>query len=167
MLSQLPSVCLALGHTDSNNNLVHALYTGPDAELAQCTRNLLCPQTKKPHVMTITLAAAGSSSVRVAALGGKTDAGALSGSGVSGSCLVEWQLLRDGSEELCNVLGGLGGGLKEEEAGFARVGFGVGSGDGALVGLLGDEIQLVSGQSDNDILVGLALEFLDPGLGLV
>lgn len=45
--------------------------------------------------------------------------------------------------------------------------FGVGGGDGALVGFLGDEIELVSGKSNDDVLVGLTLQFLDPSLRLV
>ena len=45
--------------------------------------------------------------------------------------------------------------------------FGVGGGDGALVGFLGDEIELVTGKSDDDILVGLTLKLLDPSLGFV
>lgn len=45
--------------------------------------------------------------------------------------------------------------------------FGVGGGDSALVGFLGDEIELVTGKSDDDILVGLTLKLLDPSLGFV
>jgi hypothetical protein len=40
-------------------------------------------------------------------------------------------------------------------------------GDGALVGGFGDEIELVSSQGDDDVLVSLALEFLYPGLRLI
>jgi hypothetical protein len=35
--------------------------------------------------------------------------------------------------------------------------FGIGSGDGALVGFFGDEIELVSGKGNDDVLVGLTL----------
>jgi hypothetical protein len=45
--------------------------------------------------------------------------------------------------------------------------FGIGSGDGALVGLFGDEIELVSGKGNDDVLVGLTLQLLDPSLCLV
>lgn len=41
------------------------------------------------------------------------------------------------------------------------------SGDGALVGLFGDEIELVAGEGDDDVFVGLALEFFDPGFGFI
>lgn len=81
--------------------------------------------------------------------------------------LVDGQFLRDGSEELLYVLACLGGRLKEEEAGFAGVLLGVGGGDGALVGGFGHEIELVAGKGDDNVLVGLALEFLDPGFCLV
>jgi hypothetical protein len=43
----------------------------------------------------------------------------------------------------------------------------VGGGDGTLVGAFVDEIEFVACESDDDVFVGLALEFLDPGLGLV
>lgn len=81
--------------------------------------------------------------------------------------LVEWQLLCDSCEEISDVLGGLCGRLEEEEAGFAGVSLGVGGRDSSLVGLLSHKIELVSSQCDDDVLVSLALEFLDPGLGLV
>lgn len=45
--------------------------------------------------------------------------------------------------------------------------FGIGGGNSALVGFLGDEIELVSGKSNDDVLVGLTLQFLDPSLRLV
>jgi hypothetical protein len=54
--------------------------------------------------------------------------------------LVERKLLRDGSEKVSNILSGLCGGLEEEEAGLASIGFGVGSRNCTLVWLLGDEI---------------------------
>jgi hypothetical protein len=44
---------------------------------------------------------------------------------------------------------------------------GIGGSNGALVGRLGNEIELVSGKSDDDILVGLALELFDPRLRLI
>lgn len=45
--------------------------------------------------------------------------------------------------------------------------FGIGGRDGALVGFFGDEIELVSGKSNDDVLVGLTLQLLDPSLCLV
>lgn len=86
---------------------------------------------------------------------------------MSGAGLVEGKLLGDGGKELGDVFGSLGGGLEEEKTGLLCVGLGVGGGDGALVGLLGDEVELVAGEGDDDVFVCLALEFLDPGLGLV
>jgi hypothetical protein len=91
----------------------------------------------------------------------------LAGSHVSRAGLVERQLLCNGSEEFANVLARLGGCLKEEKAGFAGVLLSVGGGDGALVRRLGNQIELVTGESDNDVLVGLALKLLDPRFRLV
>ena len=81
--------------------------------------------------------------------------------------LVEGKLLGDGREQLSHVLGGLGRRLEEEETGFLGIRLGIGGRDGALVGLLGDQIQLVSSKGDDDVLVRLALQLLDPSLGLV
>ena len=81
--------------------------------------------------------------------------------------LINRQFLRDGCEELLYVLARLCRGLKEEQAGLASVLFGVGGGDGALVGRFGNKIELVSGKSDDDVLVCLALKLLDPRLGLI
>lgn len=104
----------------------------------------------------------------VGALGCEADAWPLAGPGTAaGSDLVGRQLLCYRSEQLRDVLGGLGGGLKEEEAGLLGVSLSVGGGDGALVGLLSDEIELVAGKGDDNVFVGLALQFLDPSLGLV
>lgn len=97
----------------------------------------------------------------------KADARPLSHPGVSWPSLVQGQLLSDGREQFPHVLGGLGGGLEEQKSGLAGVCFGLGGRDGPLVGLLGDEIQLVTGQGDDDVLVGLALELLDPRLCLI
>ncbi len=81
--------------------------------------------------------------------------------------LVEGKLLGDGREQLSDVLGSLGRCLEEEKAGFLGIRLGVGGRDSALVGLLGDQIQLVSSEGDDDVLVRLALQLLDPSLGLV
>ena len=83
------------------------------------------------------------------------------------SGLLDGELLCDGGEEFLDVLGRLCRGLEEEQTGFLGVLFGIGSGNSALVGFLGDEIELVSGKSDDDVLVGLTLQFLDPSLCLV
>ena len=83
------------------------------------------------------------------------------------SGLVEREPLSYGGEQVPYILSGLGRRLEEEEAGFAGIGLSVGGGDGALVGLFRDEIQLVAGQGDDYVLVGLALQLLDPGLCLI
>ena len=81
--------------------------------------------------------------------------------------LVEGQLLRNLGEQILHVLGSLGRSLKEEKASLLCIGRGIGCLNRTLIGLLLDEIQLVTGKGDNDILVCLALKFLDPRLGLV
>ena len=81
--------------------------------------------------------------------------------------LVERQLLSNGSEELTHILARLGRGFEEEQASLASVLLGIGRGDGTLVGRLGDEIELVAGQGNDDVFVCLALQFLDPCLGLI
>lgn len=83
------------------------------------------------------------------------------------SNLVEGQLLRNLGEEVLHVLGRLSRSLEEEKAGLLCICLGVGRLNRTLIGLLLDEIQLVTGKSDNDILVCLALKFLHPRLGLV
>lgn len=91
----------------------------------------------------------------------------LAGPEVPGAGLVEGQFLCDGGEELADVLACLGGGLEEEQAGLAGVLLGVGGGDGALVRVLGDQVELVAGEGDDDVLVCLALELLDPCFRLI
>ena len=91
----------------------------------------------------------------------------LARSQVPGSRLVDGQFLRDSREELLHVLACLGRRLEEEEAGFAGVLLGVGGGDGALVGGFGHEIEFVAGEGDDNVFVGLALEFFDPGFCFV
>ncbi len=86
---------------------------------------------------------------------------------MAGPSLVEWKLPRNRCEEVSDILSRLGRGLKEEQAGFLGVGFGVGGGNGALVRLFRYQIELVTGKGDDDVFVCLALELLDPGLGLV
>lgn len=91
----------------------------------------------------------------------------LAGPQVSWAGLVERQLLCDRGEEFADVLARLGGCLEEKETGFAGVLLGVGGGNGALVGRLGNQIELVAGKGDDDVLVGLALELLDPCFRLI
>jgi hypothetical protein len=81
--------------------------------------------------------------------------------------LVQWQFLRDGGKQFLHVLRGLGRSLKEEEAGFLRVCLSISRLDCPLVGLLGHQVQLVPSESDDDVLVCLPLQLLDPRLGLV
>lgn len=52
--------------------------------------------------------------------------------------LIQGQLLRNGCEQVLDILGSLGRRLEEEETGLAGVRFSIGGRDGALVGLLGD-----------------------------
>lgn len=91
----------------------------------------------------------------------------LAGPEVPGAGLVEGQFLCDGGKELADVLACLGGGLEEKKAGLAGVLLGVGGGDGALVRVLGDQVELVAGEGDDDVLVCLALELLDPCFRLI
>ena len=118
-------------------------------------------------LMNDTSAAALPAGVGVPALGLQTHARSLSWSRVSGPGLIQRQLLRDGGEQLPHILSRLSRRLKEQQASLLSVGLGVGGRDSALVGLLADEIELVSGEGDDDVLVGLALELLDPSLCLV
>ncbi len=73
------------------------------------------------------------------------------------SCLVKWEFLCDRCEEVAYVLRRFSGGLKEEQAGFMRICLSIGRGDCPLVRVLGDEIELVACESDDDIFVCLAL----------
>jgi hypothetical protein len=91
----------------------------------------------------------------------------LAGPQIPRAGLVQGQLLRDGGEKFLDVFARLGGCLEEEKAGFTGVLLGVCGLDGALVGRLGDEIQLVAGEGDDDVLVSLALEFFDPRFRLI
>jgi hypothetical protein len=113
----------------------------------------------------LTLATVGSSSV--GALWRKTDTGPLAGAGMPGSGLLKRQLLGNRREQLPHVLGCLRRSLEEQEASLLRVSLGIRGRDGALVGLFCDEIELVSGEGDDDVLVRLPLQLLDPRLGLV
>jgi hypothetical protein len=61
------------------------------------------------------------------------------------------------------ILRGLCGGLEEEKTGIVCVFLGIGGGDGTLVGVVVDEIELIAGKGDDDVFVGLALEFFYPG----
>lgn len=119
------------------------------------------------NILLLPLAAALAAGVGVPALGLQTHAGSLSWSRMSGARLIQRQLLRNGREQLPHILSSLGRRLEEQQAGLLGVCFGIGGWDGALIGLLADEVELVSGEGDDDVLVGLALQFLDPGLRLI
>ena len=113
------------------------------------------------------LATARAVDVGVGILGVQADAWALARSSMAGSGLVERQLLCNGCEELGDVLGSLGRGLEEQQTSLLRIGLGIGGGDRSLVGLFVDQIQLVARQSDDDVLVRLSLELLNPRFRLV
>lgn len=113
------------------------------------------------------LAAAGSAHVGVVVLRGQTDTWSLSRAGVPRAGLVQGQFLGDGCEEVLDVLSGLCRGLEEEEAGLASISLSIGGRDGALLRLLGDQIQLVTRKGDDNVLVRLTLELLDPRLCLI
>jgi hypothetical protein len=81
--------------------------------------------------------------------------------------LFDGELLCNGGEEFLDILGSLCRSLEEEQTSFLGVLFGIRGGDSALVGLFGDQIELVAGKSDDDVLVGLTLQLLDPSLCLV
>lgn len=86
---------------------------------------------------------------------------------MSRSDLVQGQLLCNGGEELAHVFGRLCRRLEEEETSLAGVGLSICRGDGPLVRLLSDQVELVAGKGNDDVFVGLALEFFYPRLGLV
>jgi len=81
--------------------------------------------------------------------------------------LVQRQLPRNRREEFPHILGRLGRRLEEEKTGLLCIGLGIGRLDRPLVGLLRHQVELVASEGDDDVLVGLALEFLHPCLGLV
>ncbi|KAH8637752.1 hypothetical protein IG631_05522 [Alternaria alternata] len=81
--------------------------------------------------------------------------------------LINRQLLRNRREKLFNILRRLGRRFKEEQSGFFGVLLGVGRGNGALIGGFGDEIEFVTREGDDDVFVGLALEFFYPGFCFV
>lgn len=135
-------------------------------ELTRC-RVQPSPQLK-PCSRSSALAAAGPADVGIRALGGEvhpSPAGPRPRMPRAG--LVERQLLRYRSKQVAHVLRRLRRRLEEEEPRLARVGLSVGRGHGALVGLFRHEVELVARQSDDDVLVRLALELLYPRLGLI
>ena len=107
------------------------------------------------------------SSLCAGSLGSEINTGSGGTAHASLGGLFDGELLCDGGEEFLDVLGCLCRRLEEEQTGFLGVLFGIGGGDSALVGLLGDKIELVSGKSNDDVLVGLTLQLLDPSLCLV
>jgi hypothetical protein len=89
------------------------------------------------------------------------------GTHASRSGLVERQLLCYRCEQFLYVLGCLCGCFEEEESGFFGVLLSVGGGYGTFVGALGDEIELVAGKGDDNVLVCLSLKLLYPGFRFV
>lgn len=86
---------------------------------------------------------------------------------VSWTALVERKLLRNGSEEFPHVFARLCGSLEEEEPRFASVLLRICSWDSTLIGRLGDEIELVPGEGNDDVFVCLTLKLLYPCFCLV
>lgn len=86
---------------------------------------------------------------------------------VPGASLVERQLLRNGCEQFSHIRRRLGGGFEKEETGLARVRLSVCGRNSALIGTLGNKIELVACQRNHNVLISLTLELLHPGLGLV
>ena len=105
--------------------------------------------------------------LRVGVLGSEADPRSLTWPGTPRSDLVQRQPPCYRGEQLPYVLGRLGRRLEEQEPGLLRVRLGLGGRDYPLVGLLGDQVELVAGEGDDDVLVGLALQLLDPRLRLV
>ena len=77
--------------------------------------------------------------------------------------MLNGQLLCNGGEEFFDILGRLCRRLKEEKTGLVGVCLGVVDRDCTFVGLFGDEIEFISGEGDDDVLVCLTLKLLDPG----
>lgn len=127
------------------------------------------PENTNKSTFTIypALAAARSVRIRVGVLRSQADSWALALSGMSGTGLVQRQLLGNGCEKLSDVLGCLCRRLEEKQTGFLGICLSVGSGNRSLIGLLSDQVEFVTGQSNDDVLVCLALELLDPSLGLI
>jgi hypothetical protein len=118
-------------------------------------------------VIDICLTIADTRGLSAGRLGSQIHAGSRCRSKISGSCLVERKLLSDSSEQFPDIRGSLRGGLEEQQASFARIGLCICSWDSTLIGVIGNEIKLVSSKGDHDVLVRLALKFLNPRLGLV
>lgn len=76
--------------------------------------------------------------------------------------MVKRQFLGYGSKQFPDVGGCFGGRFEEEQTGFTRVFFGIGGLDNALIWVFGNEIEFVSRERDNDVLICLALQLLDP-----
>lgn len=111
--------------------------------------------------------AAGAADICVVALGSQVDTRPLAGSRVPRTGLIEGKFLGNGGKKVADVFGRFGRRLEEEKTCLPCVGFGIGCSDGPLIRLLAYQIKLVAGESDDNVFVGLALEFFDPGLGLV
>ena len=111
------------------------------------------------------LAATRPADIRVGIFGCQADSLSLRRSWLSN--LVNGQLSSNRGKEIRHVFGRLGRSLKEQETSLAGICLGVGYRHGTLVWLLRDKIEFVAGERNNDVFVRLALEFLDPRLGLV
>src|ERR1700743_1482042 len=77
---------------------------------------------------------------------------------VSWTRLVQRQLLCNFCEQFANVFCCLCGRLEEEQTCFACVLLSVGGRDGTFVRIFFDQIEFVSGESDDDIFISLTLK---------
>lgn len=110
------------------------------------------------------LAVASLASLGARRLWPKVDTGSGAASHASLAGLLNRQLLCNGGKEVLDILRGLRRGFEEEEASLIGVCLGIFGGDGALVGLFGNKIELVTGEGDDDVLVCLSLKLLNPCL---
>jgi hypothetical protein len=113
------------------------------------------------------LAVAGACGIRARRLRPEVDSGSWLGAEVAAGRLLQRELPSYGSEEIADVVGRLCGRLEEEEPRLLGVSLGISDGDGTLVWVLSDQIRLVAGKGDDDVLVRLPLQLLDPRLGLI
>ncbi len=76
---------------------------------------------------------------------------------ISRASLIEWEFVCDCPEEFLDIGSGLGGSLEEEQVGFFGVSLSIGSLNDSLIGVIGDHVDFVSGEGDDDVFVGLSL----------
>lgn len=81
---------------------------------------------------------------------------------VSRTGLLEGQLLRDGGEQLADIGGGLRRRLEEQKSRLFCVSLRIRCLNGPFVWVLFHHVDFVSCQGDDDVLIGLPLQFLDP-----